>query len=200
MIQPDSLINPREEPVTVVVAQRVKPGLEADYERWISHITQAAIAYPGHLGTNIIRPQLGVRPEYVTVFRFDRYENLKTWMTSRDRQYWLDQVQPLIAADAEIKQISGIEAWFSIPGKALTTPPRYKTTLLTGGVVYIVIGLLNQYVSPLIQTLPAWLQSLIICALMSGLLTYVLMPQVNRLFSPWLYRPSSPPSRNRKSH
>lgn len=175
------------EPVTVVVAQRVKPGFEADYEAWISDITRVSSTYPGHLGANVIRPQPGIRPEYVVIFRFDSYENLKVWMTSRDRQYWLAKVQPLIAADAEIQQISGIEAWFSIPGKVLRTPPRYKTTLLTGGVVYIVINLLNVSVTPFLAGFPGWLRSLVICALIAVLLTYVIMPRVNQLFGRWLY-------------
>ncbi len=59
------------EPITVVIAQRVKPGRESDYETWISQITQIASTYPGHMGTNVVRPQPGIRPEYVVVFRFD---------------------------------------------------------------------------------------------------------------------------------
>lgn len=176
------------EPFTVVVAQRVKAGREADYESWISNITRVASTYPGHIGTNVIRPQPGVRPEYVVVFRFDSYERLKAWMTSRERQYWLAQAQPLVASDPQIQQISGIEAWFSIPGRALKTPPRYKTALLTWAVVYGLINLLNKFVTPLLKPLPSWLASLIICGIMVVLLTYIVMPQVTRLFSKWLYQ------------
>jgi len=66
------------EPVTVVVAQQVRPGREAEYEAWISDITQVSSTYPGHMGTHVIRPQSGIRSEYVVVFRFDHYEHLKT--------------------------------------------------------------------------------------------------------------------------
>ena len=176
------------EPVTVVVAQLVKPGREADYESWINNITQVASTYLGHLGTNVIRPQPGVRPEYVVVFRFDSYERLKAWMTSRDRQYWLAQAQPLVASDPEIQLLSGIEAWFSIPGQGLKTPPRYKTALLTWAVVYVLINILNKFVTPLLQAFPTWIASLIICGIMVVMLTYVVMPQVTRLFSKWLYQ------------
>lgn len=175
------------EPVTVVVAQRVKPGREAEYEDWISSITQVSSTYPGHLGAHVIRPQPGVRPEYVVIFRFDCYDNLKTWMNSCDRKRWVAKVQPLVAASPNIQEITGIEAWFSIPGRALRTPPRYKTALLTGSVVYIVINILNRVLAPLLVGLPIWLASLITCATMAVLLTYVLMPWVNRLFSRWLY-------------
>jgi uncharacterized protein len=175
------------EPVTVVVAQRVKPTRTADYETWISNITQVASTYPGYLGTHIIRPQAGVRPEYVVVFRFDGYENLKTWMTSRDRQYWLTQASSMVISAPQIQQLNGVEAWFSIPGQAVKPPPRYKMALLTWGAVYGLINLLNRFITPFLQAFPVWIASLVICGIMVGLLTYIVMPQVARLFAPWLY-------------
>jgi len=181
-------MNKPTEPVTVIVAQRVKPGREEEYEAWVSHIAQVASIYPGHMGTNVVRPQPRVRPEYVVVFRFDCYEHLKVWMTSRDREDWLAKVKPLIASDPEIQQVSGIEAWFSLPGQALKTPPRYKTALLSWIAVYVLINLLNRFVTPLLQAFPVWIASLIICGIMVVLLTYVIMPQVTQLFGKWLYQ------------
>lgn len=179
------------EPVTVVIAQRIKPGREAEYETWMSQIAHVASTYPGHMGTNIIRPQAGVRSEYVVVLRFDCYEHLKNWMTSRDRTYWIAQAESIVAAEPQIQELTGIEAWFSLPGQALKTPPRYKMALLTWGVVYVLINLLNRFVTPFLQLFPIWLRSLLICGIMVVLITYVVMPQVTRLLSQWLY-PSRP--------
>ena len=175
------------EPVTVVVAQSVKPGREADYEKWISSISRASNAYPGHLGTQVIRPQPGVRTEYVVIFRFDRYEHLRAWMTSRDRQYWLEQAQPLVAAEPEIQQITGLEAWFSLPGQFLQAPPRYKMALLTWAAVYGLISLLNRVIAPSLRVFPNWIATLIICGITVTLLTYLVMPQIAKLFKRWLY-------------
>lgn len=105
-----------EQFVTVVISQLVKAECENAYEAWLKDITSVARTYLGHLGTNVIRPQLGVRNEYVIIFRFDNYENLKVWMTSRDREYWLNQAQSLVESDPYVQQICGLEAWFSIPG------------------------------------------------------------------------------------
>lgn len=121
------------------------------------------------------------------VFRFDNYEHLKTWMNSGDRQYWLTQAKSLVESDPHIQQISGIEAWFSIPGQALKTPPRYKMALLTWGAVYALINLLNTFITPLLKSFPHGIASLILCGMMVVLLTYVVMPQVTRLFRKWLY-------------
>ncbi|HYW17988.1 MAG TPA: antibiotic biosynthesis monooxygenase [Nodularia sp. (in: cyanobacteria)] len=173
--------------VTVVISQIVKPGCESAYEAWLKDITSVSRTYVGHLGTNVIRPQPGVRPEYVIIFRFDGYENLKVWMTSRDREYWLTQAQHLVQSDPHIQQINGLSAWFSLPGQPLKTPPRYKTALLTWVAVSVLINVLPRLLTPLLGNLPPVMISLIIPAIMVGLLTYVVMPWVTRLFSPWLY-------------
>ncbi len=183
------MINQLTDPVTVVIAQRVKPGREAQYEAWISGITKVSSAYPGHMGANVIRPQPGIRPEYVVVFRFDCYDHLKDWMTSRDRKYWVAKDKPLVESNPQIQQISGIEAWFSLPGQALRTPPRYKTALLTWIVVYALLNLLGWTIAPFLQqALPFWLASLINSGIMVILITYVVMPRITRLFSGWLYQ------------
>lgn len=173
--------------VTVVISQIVKPGCESAYETWLKDITNVSRTYTGHLGTNVIRPQPGVRPEYVIIFRFDGYENLKVWMTSRDREYWLTQSQNLVQSHPHIQEINGLSAWFSLPGQPLKTPPRYKTALLTWAAVSVLINVLNRLLTPLLVNLPSVMISLIISAIMVGLLTYIVMPWVTRLFSPWLY-------------
>jgi len=179
-----------DQSVTVVISQIVKPGCESAYEAWLKDITGVSRTYLGHLGTNVIRPQLGIRSEYVIIFRFDSYEHLKIWMESRDRQYWLSQCQHLVQSEPHVQQLSGLEAWFSLPGQPLKTPPRYKTALLTWVVVYVLINLLNRLLAPLFGILPPLMISFIISATMVVLLTYVVMPRVTRLFSSWLYAKS----------
>ncbi|MEH2305194.1 antibiotic biosynthesis monooxygenase [Nostoc sp.] len=173
--------------VTVVITQVVKPGCESAYETWLKDITRVSRSYVGHLGTNVIRPQLGVRNEYAIIFRFDGYENLKVWMTSRDREYWLNQGKHLVESDPYVQQISGLEAWFSLPGQPLKTPPRYKTALLTWAAVFVLINILSTFLVPLLRGLPPLIISLIVTITMVLLLTYIVMPRVSRLFSFWLY-------------
>jgi uncharacterized protein len=69
----------------------------------------------------------------------------------------------------------------------LKTPPRYKTAFLTWGSVFVLINLLNTFVTPLLRGLPPLIISLIVTIIMVGLLTYVIMPKVSRLFNRWLY-------------
>ncbi|QLE54729.1 antibiotic biosynthesis monooxygenase [Nostoc sp. TCL26-01] len=176
-----------EQSVTVVISQLVKPGCEQAYEAWVKDIVSMSRTYTGHMGTNVIRPQSGIRSEYVIIFRFDHYENLKVWMESGDRQHLLNQGKHLVESDPHVQQISGLEAWFSLPGKPLKTPPRYKTALLTWAVVFVLINLLGTLLRPLLSSLSPLLASVITSGIMVVLLTYVVMPRVSRLFSRWLY-------------
>jgi uncharacterized protein len=178
-----------DQSVTVVISQLVKPGCEEAYVVWLQNIIGAVRNYTGQISVSVIRPQSGVRSECVIIFRFDGYENLKVWMTSRDREYWLNQGKHLVESDpqVQIQQISGLEAWFSLPGQLLKTPPRYKTALLTWAVVFVLINLLTTFVTPLLRGLPPLIISLIITITMVLLLTYIVMPRVSRLFSFWLY-------------
>ncbi len=176
------------EPIAVIVAQQVKLGRESDYEAWISNITQAASTYSGHMGTNVMRPQGKIRSEYVVIFRFDCYKNLKAWFTSDDCQDRIAKSQSLVESPPQTRQISGMETWCSIPSQTLKNPPRYKTVLLTWPVVYILISLLNRFLRPFMQIFPSWLALLMICGIMVTLSTYIVMPQVTRLFYGWLYK------------
>ena len=89
-------------PVTAIISQVVKPGHEEAYEQWQKDITVAAHRFEGHAGVNIIQPHDHTYPEYVIVLRFDHYKNLKTWIESDVRKYWLDQAKPLIQGSEKV--------------------------------------------------------------------------------------------------
>lgn len=178
---------PSLEPITTVVAQRVRPGREDDYEAWMRGIIRESNTWPGHLGTHVIRPQRGVRPEYVVIFRFDTYEHFRAWMTSEVRRRWLERSVPLVAADPQIRHITGLESWFELPGQVLPPPPRHKMALLTWVAVYVSIRLLSVLLAPVLRPLPTWVALLITSGLTVLLLTYSVMPRATRLLRRWLY-------------
>ena len=85
-----------ENHVTAVISHLVKPGREEGYEEWIKGIIPVAKSFAGHLGVNIISPQVGVRQDYIIVLHFDNNENLQTWLNSTVRSEWIERVKPLI--------------------------------------------------------------------------------------------------------
>ena len=64
------------EQVTAVISHYIRPGRESGYEAWLEGISQTARQFEGHNGVTILRPQPGLRNEYVIILRFDKYRNL----------------------------------------------------------------------------------------------------------------------------
>ena len=67
-------------------------------------------------------------------------------------------------------------------------PPRYKLALLTWGAAYVVITLILALLGPAIAGWPLPLRTLLISAMMVGILTFVVLPVLTRIFGAWLMR------------
>src|SRR5262245_37733526 len=117
-------------PVTVVVRHRVKPGREAEFEEWLRGISQASLAFAGHLGFNVIRPADPARPEYLVLFRFDTLDNLERWENSDERRRWMERLEPLTTRASARERQTGMDVWFTPPA-GHTPPPRYKMAVVT---------------------------------------------------------------------
>jgi hypothetical protein len=58
------------EPVTVLIRRRVKPGCEAQYEAWLQALQAEARSLQGYLGVTTQRPGASGPREYVSAVRF----------------------------------------------------------------------------------------------------------------------------------
>lgn len=76
---------------TVVLAKRVREGMEAEFEAWQSGINAAARASVGFEAAEVVHPVPGVQDEYVVVFRFDTSETLRAWLESEERADWIER-------------------------------------------------------------------------------------------------------------
>jgi len=189
----DPLIdNPPERgagPFTTVVRRTVRKGKETAFDDWLKGIMNDAVSFQGHLCTGIIRPSKKSRPEYIIVFRFDTYENLMAWETSEVRRGWVQRVQPLIIGEAKVQRHTGLEYWFTIPDHPESVPPpRIKMAFVTWLALFPLVLLVPPLLARLLGPMPGWGQIMIIAAVMVLLMTYLVMPQMTRLFSRWLYK------------
>jgi len=66
--------------VTAIISHVVRSGCEQGYEEWFRGIAADARTFKGNLGVSTIRPQDHIHPEYVVILKFDRYNNLRTWL------------------------------------------------------------------------------------------------------------------------
>lgn len=182
-------ISASDGPVTAVIRRTVKPGKEAEFELWLKGIGGDALQFPGHMGTNIIRPTSASRPEYVIIFRFDSYQHLEDWETSEIRHRWVQRVQDLIIGETHIHRLSGLEYWFTVQDlPEYDAPPRIKMAVVTWLALFPVVLVVQPLMLWLLDFLPSWTQVMIIAAVMVGLMTYAVMPVMTKIFKPWLFR------------
>lgn len=186
MSQPQNLFN--DPSVTVVISRRVKPECKAEFELFLSGITTSCEKFHGHLGSNIFPPVNSDDPEYRIILKFDRLSNLRNWEASPERKYWFDIAEPLTVSPPQIQVLTGLETWFTLAGNtSITPPPRYKMTVVTWLAVFPLITFISLILKQQLSTLPLVFRVAIITAIAVPTMTYLLMPQMTKLFSGWLY-------------
>lgn len=183
-----AILDNEKQLMTAVIYHLVKPGREQAYEQWLHDISAVAQQFAGHAGVSFVRPADLSHPEYTIILKFDCSQHLKAWMDSPIRQQWMDKVKPLVQKDQSVQVLTGLETWFTLPGKLVQQPPkRYKMAILTTLGVFAVAQILGLVVAPALTSLDPLLRSFLLTAVTVFILTYVVMPRITRLFYRWLY-------------
>lgn len=181
-------IPPENQQVTAVISHFVKETRKEGYEEWLAGISAVAREFEGYCGASIIRPTKEIGLEYVIILRFDSYLSLRTWIESDIRKEWIERAKPLIEKPEKIQVTTGLESWFSVPGKQpKSPPPRYKMALLTWFAVYCCLMLVQFVFRPIFKLLPSPIVPIISIGIVVAMLTYVVMPRLTKLCYRWLY-------------
>ncbi|MGY1688140.1 antibiotic biosynthesis monooxygenase [Geodermatophilus sp. SYSU D00867] len=171
------------EPVTVTVARDVRPAQHEAFERWADDVLGRAAAFPGNLGTSLLRPGPG-STRYHLVYRFADGESLARWERSAQRQQALERVEHL-ADGADYARVAGLDSFFT----ALTPPrpgPRWRLTVLTIAVVFAITLAFQLLVAPHITSWPLPARLMLSATVVVVLLGQVVMPRLSRWLAPWL--------------
>ena len=174
-----------DEPVTVVVRRRVKPGAEAAFESAMQEFIGFALAFPSNRGIHVLRS--GER-EYTVVDRFADKPSRQAFKETPKYQAWMQRLRELSETDPYIEERAGLGGWFTLPGAARPSPPaELKMALVT----FLGVLPLTSALPPLFAwLLPAWhplAANVLVTALIVTLLTWPVMPLLTRVFAPWLY-------------
>lgn len=70
---------------TVIIGQRIRPGLEQAFEAWQHKANREAATYPGFLAAQI-NPPTAVQSDWVIIYRFDSIAHVQAWLNSATRQ------------------------------------------------------------------------------------------------------------------
>lgn len=90
----------------MVVAQKVRPGSELEYERWQAEINAAAREFDGFERAEMIPPTTGVQDDHVVVFRFDTVEHLHAWLESDRRAEVMARGAHLFIEEPTLHQVT----------------------------------------------------------------------------------------------
>jgi uncharacterized protein len=174
-------------PLTMVIARRIKRGSEAAYEEWVRGVLAVAETFGGHQGATLLRPGAPEDREYVLVVRWATFDDLRRWNESPERNDWVRRAEPL-AEEVKVTTQTGLETWFTIPGRPPPAPPsRAKMAVLSWVAIYPLIVVLNATLGPTLAPLAMPLRTLITSLMLVPLMTWVVMPRVTKLFYAWLY-------------
>ncbi len=182
-------VTSRNEPVTTMFTDRIKPDKTDEYEAWSTGIHGDAKQFPGFLSVDVIRPKESSHPEYITLVKFNNCENLMKWKESSNLAKWLEKLPNLLIGDSHAQECVGLELWFDRPNipKRLKEPPFWKRVVIGVICVYPLILLLSWALAPVTGGVPNRIALLLNVVILSALLTYPVMPWVTRLLRPWLY-------------
>jgi antibiotic biosynthesis monooxygenase (ABM) superfamily enzyme len=175
--------------VAFIITHTIRAGEEERYESWLADIFQASSSYPGYLGRQIFRPAPAGR-KYTSILRFDNLDNLNGWAGSDTRSEFISRVADLLEQGDDVQIRTGLDFWFT--PETVKPPKRWKQFALTVSAVYPLSLLIPLLVlRPLIKLVPLLghnlIKSLIMAITLTGMLTFVIMPNYTRLVKRWLF-------------
>ncbi len=179
-----------EQPITVLVSRRPRKGNEQAFEQALSDTINSALQFPGHLGVTVLNPQLNESQDYRIIVKFDSETHFQQWYRSPEAAYWFDVLAQLEERPPNFEVMTGLETWFTVSHgtvRPIVPPPRYKMAIVTWLAIFLLVVAINLFFGSFLAPLPMLLRSLIMTVVLVVLMTYVVMPQMTRLFRGWLY-------------
>lgn len=175
------------EPVTVTAAYRVEPGKEVAFYTWAIAMLTATAAIPGYLGGGVLGSGKG-SDEWHVIYRFDKDESAQVWEYSIERARWAARSGPFIQ-ETGVQRTAGLKNWFQGPVRTLPPPPKWKLWLLNLSAVFPSILMFNLLVIPFLGSANFLLRTLALCVGVTAMVTWLVMPRLQRLLKKWLYPP-----------
>jgi antibiotic biosynthesis monooxygenase (ABM) superfamily enzyme len=194
-------------PIVVTELYEVAPGHEADFYSWGTAVIQAVARVGGYLGGDVRDPEWD-GGEWQLVHRWADRELGQDWDVSSTRARWLaaaasfarplpTQLRPrrrpptndLLGPQASLdpQPEPGAEA-----PPAPAPPPKWKMAVVTLLAVFPPVLFFNITLIPQLRNVSVVLRTLILCVGITGVVTWIMMPRLMRLFRRWLNPGSAP--------
>ena len=174
--------------MTVVVRRRAKRGSEAAFERAMREFVDFALTFPGNHGIDVLRPQPGGSREYTVVGRFADRTARNVFKGAPGYRSWMARLREFTEEDPYIEERDGLGSWFTPPEAQCPRPPaRIKMAVVTLLGVYPLTSSLPKLGAWLLPTWHPLLLNAFVTAAIVAALTWIVMPNLTRLFARWLF-------------
>jgi uncharacterized protein len=175
--------------VTKLIDRIPRAGMEARLEQSIKNLIAAAMRLPGHLGVTVIRPSLPAQSGFRIVYRFDSCEHLRTWEESDEYVRLVSIANGYTQGVPRRQVLNGLETWITLPAQSGARHPRRgRMTVVTWIGIFPIVYLYERVVSWIMPPgTPILLRIAVITALVAPTMSYLVSPQLTRLFTKWLY-------------
>ena len=175
--------------VTVLITRRPRKSSQKEFEQALSETIDAALEFPGHLGVTVLKPQRDSN-DYQIIVKFASDADYQRWCNSNEAAHWFRILNRLEEKPPNLEIMTGLETWFAVNSsvsRPMIPPPRYKMAIVTWIAIFALIIIINLLFGNFLASLPMLLRSLVLTVGLVGLMTYLVMPRMTRLFSWWLY-------------
>lgn len=171
----------------VISTHRVTPGRMASFSTSVKGLLGAASRSQGYLDGRMEKAS-GDSATWLVICWFDSAESAGEWGRSRSHATWREYVGRFSTRVDPPPRPAPAPPGATPP----KPPPKWKTALVTLIGVFPAVLLVNVTVIPRVTGLPLLVRTLVLCVCVTGLMTWVLMPQVMKVLGPWLRRGTIP--------
>jgi antibiotic biosynthesis monooxygenase (ABM) superfamily enzyme len=179
--------------LTSVASHEVLPGKEQDFKQWQDKLTKAQEKFPGFMGGELFQPVEGVQENWVSLFRYDTAVHLAEWLESDTRAELLREGSRYMRSFDLHTVNSPFSGWFGFGGGQSATIPSWKQAMAVLLALFPIVVVLAYLLR--ILRLSGSLFIFVGLALSTVILTWVLIPLVNRALGFWLVPHEKHPAR-----
>jgi antibiotic biosynthesis monooxygenase (ABM) superfamily enzyme len=171
--------------IHVAITRRVLPGREEEFKQALRRFLGESFVHGGVHGASMITALPGGDPREIGILRsFDGEAEREAFYESQIYKDWEAYASTVTEGDTVHRKLTGLEAWFRSP----SAPPRWKMAVATFAGVYPLSIFLSLTIGPYLRQMPVALGSFFMALSMVALLTWVVMPNIIRIFKPWLHK------------
>ncbi|MCE7054228.1 hypothetical protein LZF95_06040 [Algoriphagus sp. AGSA1] len=185
------MVNGDHLPVITIVELRPKVPCEGEALDSLQRIVNAAAKFKGYQEANIYKKvKEGSTTEYAIILRFDHYINLRLWNNSLERKQHIANSKHFFAEVKPELALTGLDFWFVGKHTADGPPVKWKMMLVTVIIIFAMLQMVMPFLGKILGylELPEFLNTLLSIMVMVSLMTYLIMPAINKLLYNWLFK------------